>query len=197
MSMLTAVPPPSSHPRPTLWNVEDFHRVRASGVWDGRRAILLRGVVWELGPMNPPHAVIVSLVEEAVRSAFGPGYSIRTQLPVVLGQDTDPFPDVAVVPGKPRDYLTAHPTSALLIVEVADTTKFLDTTEKAELYAAGGIADYWIVDVNANRLLVFRDPAPIAAGGHSYRTQLSFGPTDSVAPLAAPNTPIRVADLLP
>jgi Uma2 family endonuclease len=147
--------------------------------------------------MNPPHAVLVSLAEEALRAAFGPGYTTRVQLPLVFRLDTDPFPDVAVVPGRPRDYLAAHPTTAALVVEVADTTLQLDLTEKAELYATAGIRDYWVVDVNAGKLLVLRDPAAVAAGGHAYRTRLTLGPSDSVTPLAAPAAAVRVADLLP
>ena len=93
--------------------------------------------------------------------------------------------------------MTGHPTTASLVVEIADTTLTLDMTEKAELYATAGIADYWIVDLNARRLLVLRDPAPIAAGGFAYRTQRVLGPADAVAPLAAPDATVRVADLLP
>jgi hypothetical protein len=180
-----------------VWTVADFHRVRESGVWDGRRAILLNGTVWELGPMNPPHAVLVGLAHDAVRAAFGPGFTVRSQLPLVLGLWTDPFPDIAVVPGGPRDYLAAHPTTARLVVEVADSTLSLDLTEKAELYATANIGDYWVVDVENRRLIVLRDPAPVAAGGAAYRTQLALGPGDTVSPLAAPGATVRVADLLP
>jgi Uma2 family endonuclease len=67
-------------------------------------------------------------------------------------------------------------------------------TEKAERYAEAGIADYWIVDLVGNRLLVYRDPDPAAA---TYRAQQAYGPADRVAPLVIPTTSILVADLLP
>ncbi len=152
--------------------------------------MLIDGVILEQGPMNPPHAITLGLVEEALRSAFGIGWWLRQQLPLILGQDTDPEPDVAVVPGRPRDY-TGHPTTADLLVEVADSSLDFDTNEKQLLYARAGIRDYWVVDVNGRRLLVYRDPQ---AG--DYSSQQTLGPADAVSPLAAPAARVRVADLL-
>lgn len=192
MSTLSLAPP-----RPTVWTVPTFHRVRESGVWDGRRPILLQGTVWELGPMNPPHAVSVNLVFQALQPIFGAGWVIRPQLPLVLDLDTDPLPDIAVVTGSPRDYLHDHPKTAALVVEISDTTLGLDITEKAELYATADIRDYWVLDLNAQRLLVFRDPAALPDGGASYRSHLTLGPAESISPLAAPSATVRVADLLP
>jgi Uma2 family endonuclease len=178
------------------WTVADFHRVGETGVFEGRRPVLIRGVILEQGMMNPPHATGIELVADALR-AFGPGWRPRVQLPLVLGLDTDPLPDVAIVAGGPRDHASAHPTTAALVVEVSDTTLALDLTEKAELYATAGVADYWVLDLTGRRLLVFRDPAPVPDGGAAYRTHLTLGPTDTVTPLAAPNAVVPVADLLP
>jgi Uma2 family endonuclease len=160
------------------------------GLFEGRRAMLIDGVILEQGPMNPPHAITLGLVEEALRTAFGIGWWLRQQLPLILGQDTDPEPDIAVVPGRPRDY-SGHPTTADLLVEVADSSLSFDTNEKRLLYARAGIRDYWVVDVNGRRLLVYRNPQ---AG--DYATQQVLGPADTVAPLAAPAAVVRVADLL-
>jgi Uma2 family endonuclease len=140
--------------------------------------------------MNPPHAVTLGLVEEAIRAAFGAGWWVRNQLPLVLGHDTDPEPDLAVVPGRPRDY-AAHPTTADLVIEVADSSLDFDTNEKRLLYARSAIRDYWVVDINGRRLLVYRDPR---AG--DYASQQVFSPADAVAPLAVPSAVVPVADLL-
>jgi Uma2 family endonuclease len=118
------------------------------------------------------------------------------QKPLVLSQTTDPEPDVAVVRGTPQGTNT-HPTTADLVVELSDTSLHFDTTTKAEWYATAGIPEYWVLDLPNRRLLVFRDPSPIPAGGTAYRTHLALGPADSVSPLAAPGASIAVADLLP
>ena len=93
--------------------------------------------------------------------------------------------------------LKDHPTTALLIVEVADTSLRHDTTVKADLYAELGVLDYWVLDLSSRRLLVFRNPAPNTDGGTSYHPPLILGPAESVTPLAAPAASILVADLLP
>jgi Uma2 family endonuclease len=116
----------------------------------------------------------------------------------VLSLHTDPVPDIAVIPGVLVGN-PGHPTTAALVVEGSDTTFDTDTTEKAELYATAGIADYWVLDVVNRELHVFRDPQPLPAtlGATAYQIHDTLGPNDTVSPLAAPNAVIRVADLLP
>ncbi len=180
----------SVKPRPVRWTCAMFHHFGDLGGFEGRKAMLIDGVIMEEGTMNPPHANSLGLVANAVQAAFGAGWWLRNQSPLVLGQQIDPMPDLAVVPGGPRDYPN-HPTTADLVVEVADTSLDFDTDEKRRLYARAGIREYWVVDVNGRRLLVFRDPQ---AG--DYATLQAAGPTDTVAPLAAPTAAVRVADLL-
>ena len=163
---------------------------------DGRRMILIRGEVVELGPMNPLHATGCTMVGAALPKLVGPNSHIRIQLPLALNQDTDPIPDFAIVAGTALDYLQEHPATAALVVEVADSSLYFDMTTKAELYAKAGILDYWILDLEQRRLLVYRDPAPVPEGA-AYRTQLAFKSGDSVAPLAKPDVSIAVAELLP
>ena len=113
---------------PTRWTVAEFHRARSSGVWDERRTYLVRGVVWVQRPMIPPHAALVKHVEEVLAPVFGVGYCFRAQVPLLLGQDSDPFPDLVVVTGRTLDSLHVHPTTAHSVVEVADTSLAEDTT---------------------------------------------------------------------
>jgi Uma2 family endonuclease len=177
-------------PRPLRWTCAEFHRFGDLGAFEGRRAMLIDGVILEEGPMNPPHAVTLELVEVAIRTAFGGGWRIRSQSPLVLGQDLDPEPDFAVIAGAPRGN-SGHPAMADLVIEVADSSLDFDTNEKRLLYARAGIREYWVVDINGRRLLVYRNPQ---AG--NYATQQSLGPADSVSPLALPAAAVRVADLL-
>jgi len=132
-------------PRPLRWTCAEFHRVGDMGAFEGRGAMLINGVILEEGPMNPPHAITLGLAEEAIRTAFGTGWWLRNQSPLILGQDTDPEPDLAVVLGRPRDY-TGHPTTADLVIEVADASLDFDTNEKRLLYARASIPEYWVID---------------------------------------------------
>jgi Uma2 family endonuclease len=192
------IAPTPTGPRPFHWTVDLFHRLGDLGVFEGRRASLSDGQVLEEGPMNPPHRIAPELTDAAVRAAFGPGWRVCVQMPLLLSPTNAPPPDVAMVRGSPRDAVV-HPATAELVVEVADSSLSHDTTTKAERHATTGIPDYWVVDVNGRRLLVFRDPVslPHGLGATAYRTHLTLGPADFVTPLAAPAASIAVADLLP
>jgi Uma2 family endonuclease len=148
---------------------------------------------------NPPHSTATALTVESLRLVFGKGFVIRSENPLVLGRSTDPVPDVAVVTGSVRDYAQSHPTTALLVVEVGDSTLDYDTGDKASLYASSGIADYWVVDLVNRQLVVHRDPQPDPSRpfAASYRTVTTHPAGQSVAPLAAPTASVAVADLLP
>jgi Uma2 family endonuclease len=180
----------STGPQQLYWTCQEFHRVGDLGLFEGRRAMLIDGILMEQGPINPPHAISLGLTEQAIRAALGPGWWIRNQSPLVLGQDVDPMPDLAVVPGGPRSY-AGHATTADLVVEVADSSLQFDTNEKRLLYARAGIRDYWVVDVNGRRLLVYRDPQ-----SGDYTSQQLLGSTDAVSPLAVPAATVMVADLM-
>jgi Uma2 family endonuclease len=202
MSALT-VPQPvpvsrSSTPRPFRWTREQYYRLGELGFFNGKRVERIRGEIIEMSPIGWPHVVGCRKTAELLERVFaGVAWVSRGEQPIALA-DSDPQPDVVVVAGRFEDY-TDHPTTALLIVEVADATLFDDTTTKAEVYAEAGIQDYWVLDLNGKRLLVFRDPAPLPAslGATAYRTQLTFGPADRVSPLAAPGGSVLVGDLLP
>ncbi len=193
-----ATPPPLGlGPRPYRWTVALFHDANERGLFgEGRRIILIHGELWELGPMNAVHAMGVGLVNAALSKVFAEGFYLRVQVPLDVKRDTDPMPDFSVVPGSPRDFST-HPSAAILVVEVADSSLFLNTTTKAEIYATAGIADYWVLDLQHRVLLVSRDPMPLPDGGMTYRTRTTHAPADTASPLAAPTATIRVADLLP
>jgi len=187
-----------ARPAVKTWTVPEFHQMGELGWFEGRRAMLIRGVILEDDAMNPPHAIAGTKTEDLIREYFGRGWHVRVQKPLVLGQTTDPEPDVAVVIGRPGDYM-AHPTMAELIVEISDTSLRYDTTEKMSLYAAALIREYWVLDINGRQLLVHRDPVADATAifGFRFASIQTFGAIDSVSSLAQPSATVRVADLLP
>ena len=101
-------------------------------------------------------------------------------------------PDVAVVRGAIRDYMEAHPTSAVLVVEVSNESLRYDRTVKQHLYARCRIPEYWILALPEARLEVYRDPA-----GDGYQSVTNRAAGDKVAALARPDAEIAVDDLLP
>ncbi len=185
-------------PQPWKWTRDDVIRLAEMGFFQGQRVMLIDGEILAMPPMNRDHANGIIHALQAVQAAFGPGFTVRPQLPLDLGQTTDPEPDIAVVRGSARDH-PETPTSAVLVIEVADSSLAYDLGDKASLYAAAEIPDYWVVDVIHKRLHVFREPKtdPLAPHGSSYSNHVFLQRGESVAPLAVPGSSIQVDDLLP
>jgi Uma2 family endonuclease len=189
-----------SSPRIKRWTRLEYERLVNLGAFlPGDRLELVGGALLVREPQGGPHFTAVGLVEDALRVAFGPGWTVRAQGPIALDDDSEPEPDNAVVSGSRRDHVRAHPSRPVLIVEVADWTLRFDRNTKASLYARAGIADYWIVNLVDHVLEVRRDPgpAPKARYGHRYATTIMLRGEERVTSLSAPHAAVLVADLLP
>lgn len=165
----------------------------------GEKVELIGGKVITMVPQDSPHYTAIDLAKEELRKIFAAGYVVRVQGPLDLGLISQPEPDVAVVRGTIRDYAKAHPNSALLVVEVSESSLAYDRGIKASLYASAGIPEYWVVNLVDRRLEISRDPImmPGQPHGYGYRTCTQYLATDAVTPLAAPQGMIAVVDLLP
>jgi Uma2 family endonuclease len=182
------------------WTRVEYERLIDLGAFrPGERLELVGGDLLVREPQGGPHATAVGLVEDTLRQVFGTGWTVRTHGPIALDEDSEPEPDLAVVPGSRRDHSRSHPSHPVLIVEVAESSLAFDRGEKGSLYARAGIADYWILNLPDQVLEVYRDPvaAPHAQYGHRYAATTTLGPRDAARPLAAPTAAILVADLLP
>lgn len=156
------------------------------------RVELIDGEIVVISPEKSHHAAVIDLVADTLRESFGPGRTVRIQHPLALGIWSEPEPDVCVVEGTPRDHLSARPTSALLVVEVSDSSLAFDQTSKARLYAAAGLAEYCIVNLVEGCVEVRRDPVD-----GDYATVSLHHAGETLTPLACPAARIPVASLLP
>jgi Uma2 family endonuclease len=204
MSVLSIAAKPKPRPTqvnspvPKLWTVPEFHKLWTDGLFEPNTPILVFGEIYVMAIPGPPHNKAVGRTDYRLKALFGPGYWVRIQMPLVLGLWSDPVPDVSVIVGPPEIH-DDQPTTAVLVVEVSDTTLAFDTGDKADMYAGGGITDYWVIDTNNRCLIVHRDirPDPVSRSGASYATVTTLQPGQSIAPLAVPQSPINVSDLLP
>ena len=181
------------------WKRTEYERLVALGVFHGEPIELIGGQLVVAEPQYPYHASAISAADYALRAVLPPGWIVRVQAPVSLDDESEPEPDLAVVPGRPTDYREAHPARPALAVEVAASSLDFDRRQKSSLYARAGIRDYWIVNLVDRVLEVHRDPQPAAdaAYGWVYRSTETLRPSATVTPLAAPGARIPVTDLLP
>jgi hypothetical protein len=155
------------------WTRLEYDRLIVKGVFGPEDRIeLLGGALVVREPRGGPHAMGIRMAEEALRGAFASGWDVRVQLPVALDDDSEPEPDLSVVPGSFRDYPRDHPARAVLIVEIAESSLALE---------------------------VHREPAAQAGApyGWRYASVVTLRAGETVTPLSAPHAPIAVADLIP
>ena len=191
--------PTAQLPLTRRWSRLEYDRLIELGVFrSDERLELLDGLLVVREPQGSRHAATIRRVIAALRRALGGAWQIDSQLPIALDDDSQPEPDISVVPLEPSGYKDAHPSHAVLIVEIAESSYRIDREFKAGLYARAGILDYWIIDVPHDALEVHREPEAWAEApcGCRYRSVSVLRPPAIVAPLVAPGISIRVADLL-
>jgi len=182
------------------WSRAQYDRLIEVGFFEPLDPIeLIGGQLVVAEPQGSYHFTSVRAVEETLRVVFGAGWDVRGQGPVALDDESEPEPDVAVVPGSFRDYVTGHPSRPVLVVEVSESSLAFDRFHKGSVYARAGLADYWVVNLVDRVLEVYRHPMqdPDAAFGWRYGSVETFGPEAFISPLALSDARIRVTDLLP
>jgi Uma2 family endonuclease len=189
---MTIAEPTSRH-----FSREEYYRMAEIGLFDGQRVELIQGEIITMSPQNNPHSVAVAIITSWLVQSLGDQFTTRVQLPLVASNDTEPVPDFAVLPGSPHSQ-REHPTTALLIIEIAGSSPAHDR-RKADIYASRGIADYWILNLANRTLECFRDPqaSSDSSFGHRYATCTVLSSDKKIHPLNLPIDPITIERLFP
>ena len=174
--------------------VEEYERMIAANVWpEDERLELIEGELVRMSPINAPHAAAVKRLTELLRDRLGKRALVGVQDPIVLDDQSEPEPDISVLRRRADYYANAHPSPAdvLLVVEVSDTTLEYDRDVKARLYARAGIPETWVVDLNGERVIVFRE-----VDNGEYTRMESVRRGAEIAPTAFPDVTLHVDDIL-
>ncbi len=150
-------------------------------------------------PPGDPHAFAIELAHEALRTAFDSEWRVRVLLPVALDEESEPEPDISVAPSPMPHGSEAKPSRLALVVEIAESNLAIERDFKGSYYARAPVPEYWIVNLSARVLEVYREPGPdaFALYGWAYRSVEKLRSGAHVSPLAAPTARIAVTDLLP
>jgi len=176
------------------WTLAAYRRMGATGILcEDDRVELIKGDVVEMTPSGSRHAAAVAWLDAWLHQAVGRAALVFVQNPLELDPRSEPQPDLMLLRPRPDYYAGALPTPAavLLLIEVADTSLEFDRQVKAPLYAAAGIPEYWIVNLQDRVLETYQDPAPTG-----YRMAASLG-TGAVARAATlPGLTLDIATVL-
>jgi Uma2 family endonuclease len=180
------------------WTRAEYDRLVDLGVLHGEPVELVGGQLVVAEPQGSYHASALGTAGDALRAVLPQGWLVRIQMPVALDDESEPEPDLAVVPGTWANYRAGHPSRPALVVEVAESSLAFDREDKGSPYARGGVRDSWIVNLVDRALEVYRDPGPDPAApyGWRYREVERLGPAAAVSPLALPTVCVAVSDLL-
>lgn len=175
-------------------SVDEYHRMIDAGILDEDENVeLLEGVIVRVSPQKRPHAHVIQRLTRLLIEQTSVEYAVLPELPLTLGDFSEPEPDLAVVRAEDARSNEEHPHTALLVVEVAESILSKDRNLKAALYARFGIAEYWIVNLKDACVEVYRDPDTRAG---RYRTASTFGLDDTLTCASVPGLSFSVADLL-
>lgn len=167
----------------------EYDRLVDLGFFDDERVELLYGRVMMMSPANLPHTWSIDWLTTHLVPRIGTRARVRIQSSFVAADESEPEPDVAIVPQ--GDYSEAQPSEAFLIIEVADSSLLKDRQIKAPLYAASNVREYWIVNVLDKTLEVYRNHV-----SGQWRSMTIHAREETVAIEAFPDVHVRLADFI-
>lgn len=172
-----------------------YHRMFEIGVLNGdQRFELLDGDVYMMmSPIGPNQSNVTSRLNEFFVGCLPRELQCRIQQPVVVGDHSEPEPDVAIVRRRDAEYSSQHPGPAdvVLLIEVAQSSLSIDLGLKSHVYAQSGIVEYWVVDLVNRKVIIHRDPTPTG-----YRTVSQFAADSTLTPVGAPTCRLDLGWLL-
>jgi Uma2 family endonuclease len=195
--------PPSLRPNSPLLSrlyhltVLQYDRMVQDGVLEKRdRVELIEGLLVVKMSKKPPHVVAGKQGLDALSRVAPQGWHVAKGDPIVASDWSEPEPDLALVRGRPRDYLQRQVTATevALVVEIAESSLATDRSEMGRVYAASGIPFYWIVNLVDGQVEVYSGPGP---AGYQNRQDLKPGQELSVIVDGVEVGRIPVADILP
>jgi Uma2 family endonuclease len=174
--------------------VEEYNKMAEVGIIGrGERVELLDGDVIVVPPHGQPHFSVVARISQNLTLRLSERALVTTQLPVMISDRSEPEPDIAILEKREDFYRSGIPRvpDVYAIVEVADSSLPIDRGKKLEIYAEGGVKEYWIVDVRHSAIEVYREPR-----GAGYDSLQTFRSGALVSFAAFPDDWFTVEELL-
>ena len=177
-----------------LWSVDEYQRMVDTGILTKQdRVELVHGEIVHMAPIGHVHAAAVASVLALFIRRLEDHAVVWSQGSLPLPPQSMPGPDVLVLRPRPDFYRGAAPRAegVVLVIEVADSSFRYDRLVKMPLYAAAGVPEAWVVDVEGRRIETYRQPREGA-----YAHVRAFARDALVIPAAFPELAIPVAQIV-
>jgi Uma2 family endonuclease len=148
-------------------SVQMYHVMAEHGAFaPDERVELIDGEIIEMSPIGSRHVRCVNFLSEFLGRHFADRYVVSVQNPIVATDNTEPQPDIALLERKPNLYIDELPTGreVALVIEVADSSAGFDRSRKVPKYAAAGIPETWLIDLESEHVEVHFSPKNTAYG---------------------------------
>jgi Uma2 family endonuclease len=170
----------------------EWDRIVASGVFaEDERLELIRGLVVTMTPPGIEHGYSIDALVMILAPALKGRAFVRVQSPFAATDDSQPQPDLMVMPPEMHQTV-AQPAVAWLVIEVANSSLRDDRRDKLEIYAEAGVPEYWIIDLVHGQVDRYLDPRD---GDYQRRSTHRRGET--IAPERFPDVRVPVDEILP
>lgn len=176
------------------FTADEYHRMSDSGILtEDDRVELIEGEIAEMAPIGSRHQACVDRLNELFSRHMAQRAVVRVQGPVRLGEHSEPQPDLALLQRRPDFYAASHPhpQDILLVVEVADTSADYDREVKLPIYSRYGIPEVWLIDLQDESVLVFREPST-----KGYESAQTLRRRSVFSPQAFPDLELTVDNVL-
>ncbi len=176
-------------------SVTEYHQMAEAGIFQpGERVELLRGDIVKMPPIGDHHRGSVNRLTRVLSAKFADRVYVQVQNPVVVGVDSEPEPDVALLAMNEAAWGERHayPADVIALIEVAETSRAVDLRVKLSLYAEAGIAEYWVVDLVDRLIRIHREPMP-----DGYRITLLARSGERIEFAAFPGESLAVDEVFP
>jgi Uma2 family endonuclease len=173
--------------------VDRYQKMVAAGVLTpSDRVELIEGEILDMAPIGTRHASVTGRLVKRLVLSLGEAATVRAANPIDLGSYSEPEPDLLVLKPRTDDYMRAHPQAqdVLLLIEVADTSLAFDQGAKRELYARFGVSEYWVVDLNDQRIFAYFAPAQGA-----FQRHREYLIDETISPQVFPDVKFAVREL--
>ena len=174
------------------WTINDYHRMVEAGILIDRHVELLEGEIIEMSPEGEPHAYCSDEAGEYLTKLLEDRAKVRHAKPITLPDRSEPEPDLAIVERRGREYREHHPYAKNIfwLIEYANSSLSKDLEYKTKIYAAAGIREYWVVNLQKSNITIFRDPLK-----NGYRTEFTLT-TGSIQPVTFPSLTISIEQII-
>ncbi len=143
-----------------LITVEDYHKMAEVGILPDRGIELINGEIIEMSPIGGKHITIVNRLNKLLNTILGDNAIISVQNPIIASDLSEPEPDISILKYRADFYdgQTPDAKDTLLVIEVAGSTLVYDREVKSAVYAASGIPEFWIVNIEERTIEAYWEP---------------------------------------